>query len=142
MHRAVLDSSVLISALLTPGGVSGRLLDAAERGDIRSCLSGEILVETAAALLRKRKLHGRYGFNRAAVEAFCDGLEAVAEMVAGLPPLRSVPDDPKDDVIVATVVAAGAGFLVTGDRKHLLSLGSYRDIRILWPRGFLELLGA
>lgn len=53
-----------------------------------------------------------------------------------------MPDDPKDDVIVATAVAAGAGFLVTGDRKHLLSLGSYRDIRILWPRGFLELLGA
>lgn len=140
MHKAVLDSSVLNSALLTPGGMSGQLLDAAERGDFRLCLSGEILVETAAALLRKRKLHDRYGFDRAAVEAFCDGLEATAEMVAGLPPLRAVPGDPKDDMIVATAVAAGAGFLVTGDRKHLLSLGSYGDIRIIGPRQFLERL--
>ena len=43
---------------------------------------------------------------------------------------------------IGVVVRAGAaGFLVTGDRKHLLSLGSYRNIRIITPRAFLELLG-
>lgn len=44
-------------------------------------------------------------------------------------------------MVVATAVAAGAGLLVTGDRKHLLSLGSHRNIRIITPRAFLELLG-
>ena len=140
MHRAVLDSSVLISAFLTPGGVPDRLLDAAERGDFLLCLSAEILAETASALVGNRKLRARYGFDQAATEAFCDGLEATAEMVGNLPSLRAVPNDPKDDMVVATAVAAKARFLVTGDRKHLLSLGSYQGIRIVAPREFLELL--
>ena len=141
MHRAVLDSSVLISALLTPGGVPGRLLDAAEKDGFRLCLSAEILAQTATALGGNRKLQIRYRFDEPAIEAFCDGLAATAEMVAGLPTLRVVPGGPKDDMVVATAVAARAAFLVTGDRKHLLSLGSCRDIRIVTPREFLELLG-
>ena len=71
----------------------------------------------------------------------CDGLAALAEMAAELPKLRAVPGDPKDDMVVATAVATTAEYLVTGDRKHLLSLGTYEGIQIVTPRDFLELLG-
>jgi uncharacterized protein len=141
MRSAVSDSSVLISAFLTPKGVPDRVLDAAERGDFALCLSAEILAETAAALLGNPKLQARYGFDQAAVEAFCDGLAASAEMVADLPALQTVPADPQDDMVVATAVAAKAEYLVTGDRKHLLSLGAYKGIQIVTPRQFLELVG-
>ena len=40
MPRAVLDSSVLISAFLTPKGVPDQVLDAAERGDFTLCVKG------------------------------------------------------------------------------------------------------
>jgi putative PIN family toxin of toxin-antitoxin system len=136
-----LDSSVLVSALLTPRGPAGQLLDAAEAGAFRLCLSREILAETAEALLRAPKLQARYGFDRATLEAFCDGLATTAELVADLPTLRAVPRDPKDNPIVATAVAARADYLVTGDRRHLLPLGSYGDVRIVAVRTFLDLLG-
>ena len=142
MRRAVLNSSGLVSAFLTRGGVPDRVLDAAERGDFTLCLSSEILAETATVLLRNPKLQARYGFDQAAVEAFCDGLAATAEITADLPKLQAVPDDPKDDMVVATAVAAKAGYLITGDRKHLLSLGTYKEIQIVTPRELLELLGA
>jgi uncharacterized protein len=51
-----------------------------------------------------------------------------------------VPLDPKDNMIVATAVKAGADYLVTGDRRHLLALGEYEGIKIVSPRRFLELL--
>ena len=140
MPRAVLDTSVLISAFLTPPGVCGRLLDAAEVGDFVLCLSAEILAETAGVLVRSRKLQGHYRFDPAAVEVFCDGLAASAEMIADLPKLAAVPDDPKDDMVVASALAAKAEFLVTGDRRHLLVLGSYQGIRIVTPLAFLDLL--
>jgi predicted nucleic acid-binding protein len=61
--------------------------------------------------------------------------------VAGGQPLENpVPDDPKDDMVAATAVAAGADYLVTGDRRHLLSLGDYKGIRIVTPRQFLDLI--
>ena len=64
----------------------------------------------------------------------------MAELVTDLPTLRAVPDDPKDDMVVATAVAAKADYLVTGDRRHLLPIGSYEGIQIVTPRQFLDLL--
>jgi putative PIN family toxin of toxin-antitoxin system len=141
MARSVLDSSVLVSALLTPHGTSGAVLDAAERGVFCLCLSPAILAETASVLTRNPKLQARYGYDDVQVAAFCAGLQAVAEIETDLPELAgAVPLDPKDDVIVATAVATRAGYLVTGDRRHLLSLGAYEGIRIVTPREFLDLL--
>lgn len=140
MPRAVLDSSVLISAFLTPRGTCGRLLDAAESGAFVLCLSREILVETAGRLLGKPKLRARYGYGAENVARFCDGLVASARLVTDLPGGRLVPLDPKDDAVVATALAAGADYLATGDRRHLLSMGAYQGIRFLTPRQLLDLL--
>jgi putative PIN family toxin of toxin-antitoxin system len=136
----VLDSSVLVSAFLTPNGVCADVLGAGERGAFLPCLSAEIVAETARVLLRGPRLQARYGFDRAEVEAFGDRLVTTARMVADLPTGRFVPGDPKDDMVVATALAAGAGYLVTGDRRHLLALGEHEGVRILGPRAFLDLL--
>ena len=61
-------------------------------------------------------------------------------MIADLPAVRAVPDDPKDDPIIATAVAAKADYLVTGDRAHLLPIGQYEGIRIVSPREFFDIL--
>jgi predicted nucleic acid-binding protein len=53
-----------------------------------------------------------------------------------------VPNDPKDDPIVATAVAGGADYLVTGDRRHLLVLREYEGIQMISPRDFLKILEA
>ena len=142
MPRAVLDSSVLISAFLTPTGTCAEVLRVASRGAFVSCLSPEILAETARSLLRDAKLQVRYGYDRAKVEEFGRRLFAGAEVVTDLPPRRFVPEDPKDDMVVATAVRARADYLVTGDRKHLLSLGTCGGVQIVSPRQFLELLRA
>lgn len=140
MPRAVLDSSALISAFLTPRGTCADLLRAADRGAFVVCLSPEIIAETAGRLLGKPKLQARYGYDRAEVEEFCQRLLALARLVSDLPAGRFVPDDPKDDAIVATALAAGADYLATGDRRHLLSMGVHQGVRILTPRQLLDLL--
>ena len=141
MVRAVLDSSVLVSALITPRGTPGAVLDAAERRVFTLCLSTEILAETSRVLTRNPKLQARYGYDQAHVAKFCAGLAAWAQIETNLPELHgAVPLDPKDDAIVATAVKAKADYLVTGDRKHLLALETYESICIVTPRQFLELL--
>lgn len=141
MAKAVLDSSVLVSALITPFGTPGAVLNAAARGVFTLCLSPAIIAETAHVLTRDDKLRVRYGFDDQAVAKFCRGLRALAQVEADLPNLSGVVLlDPKDDVIVATAVASRADYLVTGDRRHLLTLGEYRGIRIVTPRQFLDLL--
>ena len=138
--RAVLDSSALVSAFITPKGPAGQLIRAAHRGAFQLCLSAEIIEETAGVLMRP-KITDRYRRKPHAAQEFCSGLAAAALLATNLPTLEAVPLDPKDDMIIATAVAARADHLVTGDRRHLLALGHYEGIRILRPRAFLEELG-
>ena len=140
MHRAVLDSSVLVSAFLTPHGTSGQVLDAAERREFVLCLSQEIISETRHSLTTKtRRIRRYYDYPDKRIEAYVESLVVQAEMVSNLPEIRVVALDPKDDVIVATAIKAKADYLVSGDR-HLLALGSHGRIRMLTPRQFLDLL--
>jgi uncharacterized protein len=52
-----------------------------------------------------------------------------------------VPGDANDDQVIAAAVAAGADLLVSGDR-HLLTLGSQQNVRIVTPAVAVRLLGA
>jgi uncharacterized protein len=141
MPRAVLDSSVLISAFLTPKRLPSAVLDAAERGAFVLCLSPVILEETRASLLRKTKRIRRYySYPDERIAAYIEGLAAQAELVSDLPDIRVVPNDPKDNPIVATAVAAKADYLVTGNRAHLLPIKEHAGVRIVGVREFLELL--
>ncbi len=141
MIRAVLDSSVLISAFLTPRRLPNTVLDAAEGGIFTLCLSPAILEETRGSLVRKvKRIRRYYDYPDEQIEAYIEGLAGMAELVTDLPAIRAVPDDPKDDMVVATAVAAKADYLVTGDRKHLLKLGTYEGIRIVGVREFLGVL--
>lgn len=138
--KAVLDSSVLVSAFLSPTGTPATLLARARQGAFSLCLSREILAETAAALLRQTH-RGQRRYSIDEIAEFCVVLTLLAERIEGnLPDIRAVPDDPKDDMVVATAVAAEADYLVTGDRRHLLPLGTYRGIQIVTPRQVLDLI--
>src|SRR3954470_24379618 len=127
------------SAFLKPGSVPATLLIRAREGAFSLYLSDYILEETAAVLLREKN-RARHGAPPEKVARFCRSLAAVARMVRELPELDAVPDDPKDNPIVATAVAARADYLVTGDRQHLLPMREYLGVRIVSPREFLELL--
>jgi predicted nucleic acid-binding protein len=92
--RAVLDSSALVSAFITPSGPTGQLIRAAHRGAFQLCLSVEIIEETAGVLVRP-KITDRYRHKPHAAQEFCSGLAAAALLVIDQPALKAVPLDPK-----------------------------------------------
>ncbi|MEZ5863207.1 MAG: putative toxin-antitoxin system toxin component, PIN family [Geminicoccaceae bacterium] len=133
----VLDSSVLISAFLTPRGTSATVLVTMRQTRFTLCLSREIVTETTTRLIRKLpRLAPRYAYTEADVARFARDLAETAVFVTDLPVLDAVPLDPDDNIIIATAVAARADLLVTGDR-HLLDLERHAAIRIIDPRRFL-----
>jgi putative PIN family toxin of toxin-antitoxin system len=123
MPRAVADTTVLISALLTPDGAAAELLGQARAGAFILCLSREILEELRSRLLHRRRIRRRYRYSDAQVHQHCADLEAVAQLTTALPSVRVVERDPNDDMVIAGALAARADYLVTRD-KDLLSLGA------------------
>src|SRR5215203_151225 len=130
MRRVVLDSSTLISAFLTPRGTCAEVLLRAKDG-YQLFLSDEIVAETTSSLLLDEKSQQKYGYGYHEVEEYALSLLAGAMKVGELPQTCMVPVDQKDDIIIATALVAQAQFVVTGDRKHLLSMNEYQGIAII-----------
>ena len=72
------------------------------------------------------------------VEALTDSAELVfpVERASGATP------DPDDEMILECALAAEAGFIVSGDKKHLLALRQFQGIPIVSPAEFLRRLAA
>jgi predicted nucleic acid-binding protein len=66
-------------------------------------------------------------------------VELIAQPVDGTIRIHAVVEDPDDNKYIEAAVEGLAQFVVTGD-KHLLSLRSYENIRIVTPRVFMALL--
>lgn len=67
---------------------------------------------------------------------------ALISLVAPASVPRVVVNDADDDHVVAAAVAARAVLIVTGDRKHLLPIGSHQGIAIVTAREVLDSIEA
>ena len=140
MPRVVLDSSILVSAFIAPQTELMHLLRQPLRSRYELILSEEILAETAKSLLTKERVRQYATYSDEDVHTYLAWLISVAKLVDDISELNAVPDDPKDNMVVATAVAAQADYLVTGDRRHLLPMKEYQGIPIISARSFLDLL--
>jgi uncharacterized protein len=136
---AVLDSTILVSAFLTPGGAADALVDHARAGRIIWAVAEDILAETARVLLTTGRIQQRYPYTDADVLDYLQGLRQAALIVSDLPPFSGVVRDPNDDTILACAVAASALYGVTRDHDLLL-LGTCESITIVTPEALLTML--
>lgn len=136
MTRIVMDTNVLLSALLFPGSAPDQVFQMARRGQVTLILSPFILDEFQRILKDKFEHSDREAKERA---AFVHGH---AELVEPTEELYVVKAHQDDNRILECAVAAGADFLVTGDKAHLLPLRAIADTRILNPAEFLDTMGA
>ncbi len=133
-RRVVLDTNVLISALLSPHRPPAQLLDLVLAGELTALLDDRIAAEYRAVAHRPR-----FGFAAADVDRVLDAVEALAEHVAAAP-LDVVLPDP-DDLPFLEVAAAGrADALVTGNARHFVPTRGRHPIRVYAPRELLHAL--
>lgn len=134
MDRVVLDTNVVISALIGKGNPK-RILEFIFSGKATVCLSVRVFAEYAEVLSRPKFI--RYPeFSNAAV-ATLKNLRSLALFVE---PTQQVDAcaDPDDDKFLELALEAGAAYLITGNKKHFPT-GRYKGIRIVSPIGFLSL---
>lgn len=139
MIRAVLDANVLVSGIVIEG-VPRSILRAWRAGRFHLAASQATLDEIGR-VLRYPKIVRRHHWSESEIHAFMESLEALAILTPGKLRLSAVAADPSDDRYLECAVEGEADCLVTGDR-HLLELGVYREVEILRPREFVELLAA
>lgn len=128
--KLVLDTNIMVSALLSPHGPPGQLLDLVLDGHLQPVLSPAIQAEYREVLLRPR-----FGFDAQQVDLLLGTLDAFALHVFPLPWPHLLPDI-DDEPFLASAHHAQA-LLVTGNERDY-PLALREGVLVLSPRAALE----
>lgn len=133
--RVVLDTNILISALITSVSPSAQVLALwrSRRFDLLTCAQQ---LEEFARATRYPQVRAR--LLPAVAGALLNRVRDRAMVLENLPKLEIAPD-PDDNYLLALAEAGEAQFLVTGD-KPLLGLKRHKSTQIVTPAALLELL--
>lgn len=134
MIRAVLDTNVVVSALLFSGPPS-RLISAWQSGRLRPVVSAPILDEYIRVLAYPKFKLTNTEIRGLLEEELIPFIETVTAVPTNIPDLR----DPDDAKFITCAVAAGVRWLVSGD-DDLLSLHHVESVDILSVTAFLQQL--
>lgn len=109
MVRVVLDTNVLVSAMIQPQGLPARIFLLAVAGRLGLTVCGEMYSEYEEVLRRPR-----FRLPEAAIDGVLELIRQRGYWVrpSGVPRVCS---DPDDDIFVACAQAGDADFLVTGN---------------------------
>mgnify|MGYP002510237983 CR=1 FL=1 len=115
IYYAVLDSNVLVSAMLKAGSVPAQVVAEALHGNIIPILNDEIIAEYEDVLNRPK-----FRFDKRAVKVLLDELKKRA-IYSDYELIEDVVPDPKDVVFYAVLMEKRKeedAYLITGNMKH------------------------
>jgi len=131
--KVVLDTNVLVSGLLNREGIPGRLLQGVWDGSLELVLSEPLLAELRG-VLDYPKIRKRLVASGIDTELFLDLLPffTIRVDLSGIE--VPLPRDAADQMVLATLVAGGAEWLVSGDDDLLVLADQFP---ILSPTAFV-----
>ncbi len=124
--RVVLDTNVLVSAFVFPGGPPEAVYRRVLADELTMIVSRPLLAELGRVLVDKFDWEPTYA------EEVVAQLVRIGELVEPSETIEDIDDDPDDNRVLEAAVESHAELIVSGDR-HLLALGSWRDIPIVKP---------
>ncbi len=136
--RVVIDANVVISFLLSKGDTVSFIFDAWENEIFEVLMSSDILIELDDVIDRATTLT-KDAVDRLEAAAMQRRLRKNTTRVSTVSRVRASKDN-KDNRYLACAKDGQADYLVTGDKKHLLSLKKFGTTRIVSLKEFVEML--
>jgi putative PIN family toxin of toxin-antitoxin system len=130
MTRVVLDTNVVVSALLARHGNEARVLRLLLTGVLQPCVSEDVLAEYTDVLHRSKFKN----LSRIAIDDVLKGLSKNQLIQTNLS--LTVSPDPSDNRFLECAQTANADFLVTGNKRHFPAV--WKNTKIVNARELLE----
>jgi putative PIN family toxin of toxin-antitoxin system len=141
MIRVVLDTNILVSAVLSKSGVPAQIVDAWQAHEF-FLVSHEAAFAEIERVLSDLLSLGKYRITEEDISSLLNLLQSDALLILDLPHVTNViTAHPADELFLSIAQAGEAQVIVSGD-KHLLGLKTFRGIEIMTARKFLDSLDA
>ena len=131
--RIVADTNILIGSIFW-NGIPYKVIQQALDGKLEICTSKAILNEVRKTLKDPKE---GFALSEQEIDDIIDGILLYAKLVEPMEVMDIVKRDPKDNMVIACAIAAGAHCIVTRD-KDLLTLKEYEKIKIITPEEFIK----
>jgi putative PIN family toxin of toxin-antitoxin system len=138
--RAVVDTNILVRALIMPQGTVGPVLLRLRRGEYTLLYAHPLLEELIDVLNRPRIRH-KYSLTEDDIQVVVSLILLRGEAVAPEQPITAC-RDPRDDKFLEVAVTGKADIIVSGDQDLLVLNPFAAEGPILPPAGFLQMLDA
>lgn len=132
---AVIDSNVVFSALRSSAGYSFELIQALRGGEFTSVLTAPLLFEYEEVLRRGAIPH----LDERDIDGFLDWFASVSSLHEVFYLWRPLLPDPEDDHVLEAAVTAGAGCIVTFNRKDFDPAASF-GVDVVTPAEFIAVI--
>lgn len=130
--KVVADTNVLISAFCFPGGAPEQVYRAGIEGRLDLVTSRTLLAEFG------RILTDKFDWEVGRPEEAVTQVASVSSLVEPSERVEFIKADPADDRVLEAAIEGEVEAIVSGD-SHLLSLGTWRDIRVFSPAELLAM---
>lgn len=132
MIRVVIDTNILVSALLQPESLPAAVLLLALSGQVQLCVSDAVFAEYDDVIRRPRL--------KRPLDVVEGTLQSIRKLGHWVKPTLRVEEcsDLDDNVFLECAQAAGADYLVTGNQRHFPK--RWKKIKVIGARELIELL--
>lgn len=129
--KVVFDTNIYVSGLLFGGNPRACLLLARE---------GVILLFTSNSLLFElsQKFNQKFKWQEPEIKDLLLGIKKYSTVVEPQTRLNVIKNDPPDNRVLECAIQAKVNYIISGDKKHLLSLKKFKDIPIVSAKDFLD----
>ena len=133
----VLDTNIIISGTFWTGA-SFKILELVDKKEIRIIVTVEILKEYDKIIHSEEIIEKTIIYQEIKIKALYKILSK-ATIVDPKEKIEIIRDDPEDNKFIEAAQEGKAGYIISND-KHLLKLKQYKQILIITPEEFLEVI--
>ena len=130
--KAVFDTNIFISAILF-GGNLRMCLELARNKEIKLITSRAILLEVAI------KLKEKFEWESSEIADVIEGIGKFAKIAEPKEQIDLISQDPQDNRILEAALEGKVDYIISGDKKHILSLKKFEEIEIVSAQDFLNI---
>lgn len=136
--RAVIDTNIFVSGLISPKGAPRKILDLAKK-EIFKVVSSVSINHEILNVLHRDYIYLKYGLTEDIIDDISAFLYEGTVLTEDRYVISKVRKDPADNMFIACALEGEADYIISGD-DHLLGLKHYKGVQIVDARDFLRVL--
>lgn len=126
------DTNIYISAIIF-GGNPRQCLELARSGEI------ELIVSKAVYLELAEKLRDKFDWPEEDIAEVVTGISGFAKIATPRKKVALIKADPDDNMILEIALETKIDYIISEDKKHLLSLKKFEGVPIISAKEFLDI---